>query len=67
MRNTLITSKGWYLDKQKPHSNAPDRGLWVDTWKDFYELEPYNTGSYSSSEQKLILGGEACVCIHHKM
>ncbi|KAJ5070177.1 beta-hexosaminidase [Anaeramoeba ignava] len=51
----VINSFGWYLDRQVP---GPDIHYeFLDTWKDFYSLEPFD---YVSQNQEMFLGGEAC-------
>ncbi|KAJ5074468.1 beta-hexosaminidase subunit a1-related [Anaeramoeba ignava] len=50
-----INSYGWYLDKQIPGTQTHYE--WIDTWIDFYNLEPYN---YISTNRDKFLGGEAC-------
>jgi hexosaminidase len=52
-----IHSGRYYLDMTTP---GKSRYLWQDTWKDFYENEPFAL-NLTKEEQKLVLGGEACM------
>jgi len=54
-----ILSAGWYLDQQSP--NSVHHYSWVDTWISFYNIEPNSIGNFTQDEQKLLLGGEACM------
>lgn len=55
-----IYSKGYYLDQQIPN-NTQTYYLWMDTWKDFYNNEPTTGFEYTKSQEKLLIGGEACM------
>lgn len=62
-----ISSSGWYLDQQIPNPNKTIEGLPVskyihyldiDTWEDFYLMNPFQNLNLSSLDQTLFLGGE---------
>eukprot|EP00762_Andalucia_godoyi_P001737 ANDGO_07044.mRNA.1 hypothetical protein len=55
-----ILSAGWYLDRQQPDGTSTFYE-WEDTWKVFYDNEPFKNGTQflDPSLQKLVLGGEA--------
>lgn len=53
-----INSYGWYLDRQSPYSEAPSHYAFIDTWLDFYNLEPTNN---ITANVDLIVGGEVCM------
>jgi len=53
----VIRSNGWYLDQAVP---GDTRYRWLETWIDFYELEPVPQG-LTSEEEALVIGGEACM------
>jgi len=55
---TALLSAGWYLDRQAPR-NRPGYAF-QDTWKDFYNNEPYSP-EMTDEEKSRILGGETCM------
>ena len=58
-----LQSFGWYLDQQVPSTNNPPTTHyeWIDTWQDFYTLEPTSGLNLPPATLQLILGGEACM------
>lgn len=52
-----ILSGGWYLDQFRPGDR--DHYLFIDTWEDFYSVEPLE-GIDNEELEKLFLGGEVC-------
>lgn len=52
-----LLSGGWYLDQQTPGGKY--RYLYIDTWMDFYEVEPL-INVHNETAASLLLGGEAC-------
>eukprot|EP00002_Diphylleia_rotans_P030456 TRINITY_DN625_c0_g1_i1.p1 TRINITY_DN625_c0_g1~~TRINITY_DN625_c0_g1_i1.p1 ORF type:complete len:562 (+),score=102.92 TRINITY_DN625_c0_g1_i1:45-1730(+) len=53
-----ILSYGWYLDQMVP--NPPSTHYFIeDTWKDFYQNEPFEDQTLTEEEKGRILGGEA--------
>eukprot|EP00766_Chilomastix_caulleryi_P002292 gnl/Chilomastix_caulleri/328.p1 GENE.gnl/Chilomastix_caulleri/328~~gnl/Chilomastix_caulleri/328.p1 ORF type:complete len:236 (+),score=57.76 gnl/Chilomastix_caulleri/328:195-902(+) len=56
-----LLSGGWYLDKQVPRLDGVTHYGFYDTWRDFYENEPTAGLGLTAQQEKLILGGEACL------
>lgn len=52
-----LLSGGWYLDQQTPAGKY--HYLYIDTWIDFYEVEPLIKVE-NETAASLFLGGEAC-------
>jgi len=52
-----LLAYGWYLDRQIPDPPSTHYE-WVDTWKDFYSLEPL---ANVTSNSNLVIGGEAAM------
>jgi hexosaminidase len=52
-----ILASGFYLDVQRPNGDL--YYVFEDTWKTFYNNDPFNTANYTKEEQDLIIGGEA--------
>jgi len=53
----VIRSNGWYLDQAVPGGT---RYRWMETWIDFYILEPVPTG-LTPAQEALVIGGQACM------
>jgi hexosaminidase len=55
-----LFSYGWYEDRQVPDPPTTHYE-WIDTWLDFYNLEPLAGTKLPKSKQDLLLGGEAAM------
>jgi len=53
----VVRSRGWYLDQAVPGAY---RYRWLETWIDFYMLEPV-PANLTPQEEALVLGGQACM------
>jgi len=54
-----ILAHGFYLDVQSPSLPSKYRYRWLDTWRDFYENEPFRQYSFTREQMNNLLGGEA--------
>lgn len=53
----VIRSRGWYLDQAVPGAY---RYRWLETWIDFYMLEPV-PANLTPAEEAMVLGGQPCM------
>lgn len=56
-----ILAAGFYLDVQSPTNPRKYRYRWVDTWRDFYENEPFRTYEFTQEQKDNLLGGEGAM------
>jgi hexosaminidase len=56
-----LLAHGFYLDVQSPSLPRKYRYRWIDTWRDFYENEPFRTFNFTEAQKKNLLGGEAAM------
>eukprot|EP00937_MAST-01D_sp_MAST-1D-sp2_P006976 g6976.t1 len=55
-----LVADGWYLDRQVPVANQTG-WFWLDTWRHMYGRDPTAGLGLSAAEQRMVLGGEACM------
>jgi len=56
-----VFAYGFYLDVQSPNLHRVRRYRWIDTWRDFYENEPFRVYNFTQPEKDLVIGGEGCM------